>query len=121
MTGLMIKDKFNGIITRVNSSDGIILAIGIGALVLGLLVDSFIVRLVCLLIVVGAGILVYAVLHSKRRDADAVEENAGPQYYSQSENEEMKKLTFDDFQSDRGEKYTAEETFTLPVMMEARK
>jgi hypothetical protein len=114
MTGLMIKDKFNSIITRVNSSDGIILAIGIGALILGVLVDSFIVRLVCLLVVIGAGVLVYAVLHSKREHGEAIGEDSSERYYSQSENEQMKKLVFDDFQSDKEEKYFVEADSIAP-------
>ena len=110
MTGLVIKDKFNSIIARVNSSDGIILAIGICALILGVLVDSFVVRLICLLVVMGAGVLVYAVLHSKRENGEAIGEETSERFYSQSENEQMKKLVFDDFQSDKGEQYVVEDT-----------
>src|SRR5260221_1624454 len=109
MTGLAVKEKFNDVVARVNSSDGIIVAIGIGALIFGILIDVFAVRLLCLLIVAGAGILVYAIFHSRQDEVVSNQERAEAEHYSESQKDEMKKLIFDDFQSDGGGKYTIHE------------
>ncbi|HEV8537869.1 MAG TPA: diguanylate cyclase [Bacteroidota bacterium] len=108
MTGRDALNIFNRAVVRVNSSDGIIVAIGIGALILGFLVDVFLVRLICVLVVVGAGILVYAVLHSRQNEGGVGAPTPGALNNSQSQKDEMKKLVFDDFQSFPGGKYVVE-------------
>ncbi len=120
MTGNTLKAKFNDTIARVNSSDGIIVAIGISALILGILVDIFLVRLLCLIIVVGAGVLVYAILHSRHQIAEEVMVTASSLHHSHFEKEEMKKLVFDDFQSQAGVKFIIEEISATATSISAQ-
>lgn len=91
--------------SKANSLDGIIIAIGIGALVLGILVDVFIIRLLCLVLVFGVAGLIVIAMRAKPFEASRggsmrghSEENVSSRNYSQSESA-MKKLVFDDLQS----------------------
>jgi len=113
-----IKERFEVLLRKVNSSDGIIVSIGISALVTGILVDIFVVRLVCLLVVVSSTVLVYALVRVKRFDATSRETSVGSQPQSQEESDDMKKLFFDDFESRAGEKSRPGEEYDAPPRRE---
>ena len=109
VTMISISKMLRQLATKVNSSDGIIVSVGIFALITGVLVDAFIVRLVCLFIVLGSAVLTYALLRAKRLDSTDELRGASSRAHSQHESDEMKKLVFDDFQSHAGERYVVGE------------
>src|SRR5260221_1195777 len=95
--------------TKVHPCHGFVVSVVIVALVTGVLADSFIVRLVCLFIVLGSAVLTYALLRAKRLDSSDELRGASSQSRSQHGSDEMKKLVFDDFQSHAGERYVVGE------------
>ncbi|HZY10583.1 MAG TPA: diguanylate cyclase [Bacteroidota bacterium] len=109
------------LIKKIDSIDGIILAIGIGALIIGVLVDIFLVRLLCLVFVLCSALLVFLLLRLKQSDSQTTVGNTISQFQSQQLNSEMKKLVFDDFQSDPGGRYFVKEIIQsqIPVEMDA--
>jgi diguanylate cyclase (GGDEF)-like protein len=104
-----VRNRIDDIVERLNSSDGIVLAVGIIALIAGVLVDVFVWRLICLLVVVGSSMLLYALYHVRTVHDHGTAKGANSHHRSQSETEEMKKLIFDDLQSHRGGRYAVEE------------
>ena len=104
-----LKDRVANILARVNSSDGIILTIGVAALVCGVLVDVFVVRLICLLAVLGAAVLVYAALRAKQAENVLTTDGATPRPHTQPKSGMMRKLIFDDFDSFSGGKIVSDE------------
>ena len=105
----VLKVRVSNILARANSSDGIILTIGVLALVCGVLVDVFVVRLVCLLVVLGAAVLVYAALRAKQAENASASDGSNPRSHSQPQSGMMRKLIFDDFDSFSGGKILSEE------------
>ena len=103
-----IRQKFLVVVSKTSSLDGIILAVGVGGLVVGILVDVFIIRLLCLVLVVGVGLLVLLAMRAKHFDLSGEMErgNVRPNLRSDSE---MKKLVFDDLQSSGEGKFDADE------------
>ncbi len=100
--------RIEDLIRRFSADDSILIAIGIGAFLIGVLVDIFILRLICLIFVLGAAGLLYASvrvrhlgLHSGR--------DAGTPSVSQPEGSLMKKLVFDDFQPPTEGSYRVDE------------
>lgn len=84
----------------VRSADVLLIAVGIGALFIGIIVDELILRLLCLVVVLATGVLVYRSVPRKES-----------RIHPQPKSEEMKKLIFDDFQSVAGKEYKIEEVF----------
>ncbi len=109
MTLSVIKEKLEEVIVRVNSIDGFILAVGVCALVVGILVDVFILRLLCLLVVIVSAALVYLSLAAKGRELQRGLGEGNSLNQSQSGSDGMKKLIFDDFQSQSGGSFMVEE------------
>jgi diguanylate cyclase (GGDEF)-like protein len=109
MTIDALRDKIRKLSTNTNSVDGIILTIGVGALILGILVDVFVIRLLCLLLVAGVGALVYAAIRGKQFEISPQTGSGNSPVRSQSEKAEMKKLVFDDFQSHHGPAHIPDE------------
>lgn len=100
-----VREKFYALLPKLNSSDGIILSVGIGALVVGLLVDIFLLRLMCLLIVLSSGVLLAVVFHLRRTTGPAPGRETNSSIHPQSDQDGMKKLVFDDFQTNLDGKY----------------
>ncbi|MBI3365641.1 MAG: GAF domain-containing protein, partial [Ignavibacteriae bacterium] len=115
-----IKERINFLLKEVNSSDGIIVSIGVASLVCGILVDIFIIRLVCLLVVASSAVLLYALVRVKRLDGHNGAVSVSRHSHSQAENEHMKKLFFDDFQSHSAERLKAEEVYDSASVHEHR-
>jgi diguanylate cyclase (GGDEF)-like protein len=103
------KERIRELVTRFNSSDGIVIAVGVSAIVVGVLVDVFVVRLLCLLVVIGAAGLFYALLRVRQMNVHIDKGGANSPFRSQSASEGMKKLVFDDLRENTGEKYLVEE------------
>lgn len=114
-----IKELLHRLQERATKSDGIILSIGVAAFIAGILLDVFILRLICLFIVVGSAVLVVAAIRAKQGENAEETQGASPQPHSQSQYERMKKLVFDDFQAHTEGHVTFEETLDeipLPPM-----
>jgi len=103
-----LKNRIHDFVVRINSSDGVLLAIGVSAIVLGVLVDVFVVRLVCLFVVMGSGVLLYALLRVRQLNIHLETGGAKSPFHSQSASEGMKKLVFDDLKQP-GQRYVVEE------------
>lgn len=118
-----IDERYPNIVKKVDSIDGIILAIGMGALIIGVLVDIFLVRLLCLSIVLCSAALVFSLLRLKQSESEATIGDTISQVHPQQQSSEMKKLVFDDFQSDAGGRYFVKEVLQdqIPVEMDAER
>ena len=93
-----IRDIYIKLLARVGSIDGVVLAIGIGSLILGSLVDVFLIRLVCLFLIIGSATLLFFSLRMKHFDDESRVENANSPIPATLEGSGMKKLYFDDFE-----------------------
>ncbi|MBI3766015.1 MAG: GAF domain-containing protein, partial [Ignavibacteriales bacterium] len=92
-----MKERFETIIAKYHASEGILLAVGVSALLVGILVDIFFLRLVCLLVVIGSAGLMYAGMRAHHLNIQTGLKGASSLFHSQHESEIMKKLIFDDF------------------------
>jgi len=92
-------DKLMDVTTKINAGDGIFLIIGISALLVGILVDVFVVRLLCLIIVLVSAALIYFTLRARELQITTQSGGTNSQIKSFSESSSMKKLIFDDFKS----------------------
>ena len=88
------------ILLTVRSADVLLIAVGIGALFIGIIVDELILRLLCLAVILATGVLVYRSVPRKET-----------LFQPLSKREEMKKLIFDDFQSTAAKEYKIGEVF----------
>jgi len=93
-----VQESIRKLTSKANSLDGIIISIGIGALIVGILVDVFILRLLCLVLVLGVAGLVIIAMRAKPFDQPR-EEEMGRSARNRRAEGGMKKLVFDDFQS----------------------
>ena len=94
-----IRRNLDQLLKKVSGSDGIIISIGVFALILGVLVDIFLVRLVCLVLVIGSAGVMIALLRS--RQAVGAPPPLTPTRPASGRNEYghgVKKLFFDDYQ-----------------------
>lgn len=82
---------------------------GLGALIVGIAVDVYWVRLVCLMIVMGAAALAFYSMYVKNKELEQGSSEIHDKYRSQFERAEMKKLLFDDFQQNADGKYVVKE------------
>jgi transcriptional regulator with GAF, ATPase, and Fis domain len=92
------KDRLRELLMRVNSSDGLLISTGIVAIITGVIVDVFVIRLICLIVVVASSIMVYALMRVRQTSGYSGSESANSQFHPQSSGKGMKKLVFDDFQ-----------------------
>lgn len=104
-----LENRIHDFAVRIKSSDGILLAIGVSAIVVGILVDMFIVRLLCLFVVMGSAVLLYALLRVRQMNIHLDTGGSKSPFHSQSASEGMKKLVFDDLQPQPGARYVVEE------------
>ncbi|MBI4546791.1 MAG: diguanylate cyclase [Ignavibacteriae bacterium] len=104
-----IKATVRKFIIRVNSSDGIILTVGIIALITGILVDVLILRIICVAVVLGSAVILFALQRIKKIEIHTGKKDSNSLFNSLSESDSMKKMVFDDFQADMGGKYVIEE------------
>ena len=93
-----VQESIRKLTSKANSLDGIIISIGIGALIVGILVDVFIIRLLCLVLVLGVAGLVIIAMRAKPFDQPR-EEEMGTSARNRRAEGGMKKLVFDDLQS----------------------
>jgi diguanylate cyclase (GGDEF)-like protein len=104
----MAKNRIHDFVVRLNSSDALLLGVGVAAIVVGVLVDVFIVRLLCLFVVIGSAILLYALLRVRQMNMHLETAGVKSPFHSQSASEGMKKLVFDDLRQS-GQTYLVEE------------
>jgi diguanylate cyclase (GGDEF)-like protein len=105
-----LKEEFEKIISKFNASEGIFLASGAVGMIVGVLVDIFVIRIICLFVVAGSALLTYASLRAKHLKMQPALRSGQSHFPSQSESDMMKKLIFDDFQQEAKVGYTSEET-----------
>ncbi len=108
-----VRSRLHDIVKGINSSDGIIVASGILALIAGILVDIFIVRILCLIIVAGSALLMVALVRARQEQGTAVEQEPervrSAAFASQPRgNAPARKLYFDDFSSRDAEDHERE-------------
>ncbi len=90
--------KLHSIISKINANDNIVLVIGMVALITGILIDIFLIRVVCLFIVIATSILLFISLRMKYFHPFMNKKEPNSISQSNQKNEMMKKLIFDDFQ-----------------------
>jgi len=110
MPDFAVKQWFEKIIAKVNAGEGIFLIAGIIALITGIIVDVFLIRLFCLIVVAVSAALIY--FSMKANDLQLLSKSGGsnPPFQSRSESERMKKLVFDDFQNHGNRGFGEEES-----------
>jgi diguanylate cyclase (GGDEF)-like protein len=100
-----LREKIYTLLSPFRASEVIALAGGVVAVVTGVLLDYLFIRIICLLVLIGSAVIMY-VLQRRRHSEDP---NGGgfssSLFDSQTENDGMKKLIFDDLQSARGGRY----------------
>ncbi len=106
MTNLTsLKNKIYTLLRDFRASEVIALAGGVVAVVAGILLDILFIRIICLLVLVGSAMIMYVL--QRRRHAEDPDGSglSNSLFDSQTENEGMKKLVFDDFQPHDGGRY----------------
>src|SRR5437899_1915937 len=98
MTLDAVQESIRKLTSKANSLDGIIISIGIGALIVGILVDVFVIRLLCLVLVLGVAALVIIAMRAKPFDQPR-EDEIGSGARNRRAEGGMKKLVFDDLPS----------------------
>jgi diguanylate cyclase (GGDEF)-like protein len=93
----------------VQKMDGVFMVMGLGALVLGIGVEMYLIRVVCLLVVIGSAAAVFFSLYEKNKELEQGSSGVSYHFRSQVERAEMKKLLFDDFQQPADGKYVVKE------------
>ncbi|HMD13186.1 MAG TPA: hypothetical protein VKI62_01030, partial [Bacteroidota bacterium] len=83
--------------TALGAGEGIFLVIGIISVIVGILVDVFLIRVFCLIVLTCSGVLLFTMFRAKQLDIQLG--SAKSFFRSHSKSEMMKKLIFDDFQS----------------------
>lgn len=114
MTVSHVKERFQDLSSRMNASESIFLAAGIIAVVVGVLIDVFVLRIICLVVVLGSAALAYASYRAKHLRIHAGAHGSASSSRSQSESDVMKKLIFDDFQNHADREERIEEAEGIP-------
>ncbi len=96
---LISREKISSIVEKVHASESLILAIGIAAIIIGILVDVFFIRIICLLCVLFSAFFMFSSLRGKSLQLIPGKRRHNSLFRSYSGSEMMKKLFFDDFQS----------------------
>jgi diguanylate cyclase (GGDEF)-like protein len=100
-----LREKIYTLLREFRASEVIALAGGVIAVVSGILLDYLFIRIICLLVLTGSAIIMYVL--QRRRHAE--DPNGGgfssSLFDSQTENDGMKKLIFDDLQPKKAGKY----------------
>lgn len=102
--------NIESMLEKINAGDGIFLIVGVVAVVTGILVDLFFIRLICLIVVITVGALFYFSLRAKELQLGGARKKDKSQLPPQSESEGMKKLIFDDFQKSSEYAFRVEES-----------
>lgn len=111
MTTFSKNELVRGIQSKFAGGDTVFLAIGIIAIIAGILVDLFVLRLLCLLVVVGSAVLLYSSIRAHQLQFHSASNDLRQASYPQPESQTMKKLIFDDLQHDPKKGFrVAEET-----------
>jgi diguanylate cyclase (GGDEF)-like protein len=101
--------NIESLLEKMNAGDGIFLIVGILAVVVGILVDIFFIRLICLFIVLIAGALIIFSIRAKELQLGGFQRKNKSPLPEQPESEGMKKLIFDDFQKSSNASFRVEE------------
>jgi diguanylate cyclase (GGDEF)-like protein len=88
---------FEDLLRRLPADESVLIAVGIGAFLVGVLVDIFLLRLICLIVVLGTAGLLFASVRVRHLGIQSGRTHSSPSL-SQQEGSLMKKLVFDDFQ-----------------------
>ncbi|MBI5020678.1 MAG: sensor domain-containing diguanylate cyclase [Ignavibacteriales bacterium] len=94
---------------KINAGDGIFLVIGVVAVVTGILVDIFLIRLICLIVVLSVGALFIFSVRAKELQIGGIDRKNKSLLQSQHKSDGMKKLIFDDFQKNAEQSFRVEE------------
>src|ERR1700741_3889889 len=81
-----------------NIGEGIFLAVAVSSLIVGILVDVFVLRIACLMLMMCSGLLLFASWRAKRLNIQPGLKGEHSLFHSHSEGTKMKKFVFDDFQ-----------------------
>jgi diguanylate cyclase (GGDEF)-like protein len=99
------KEKIYTLLREFRASEVIALAGGVVAVVSGILLDYLFIRILCLLVLIGSAVIMY-VLQRRRHAEDPHGGGFSSSLFdSQTENDGMKKLIFDDFQPEKSGKF----------------
>lgn len=90
--------RYIELVSRLTTNEAISIAVGVIAFVVGVIIDVFVLRLVCLVVVIGSAVLVYASLRAKQLGLSSGLGDVKSPFSPQSGSDRMKKLVFDDFQ-----------------------
>jgi diguanylate cyclase (GGDEF)-like protein len=101
--------NIESLLEKINAGDGIFLVIGVFAVVIGILVDIFLIRLICLIVVLSVGALFIFSVRAKELQIGGIGRKNKSLLQSQSKSEGMKKLIFDDFQKNADQTFRVEE------------
>jgi hypothetical protein len=110
MANLKTSDWFETLLSKLIGGEIIFLAIGICAMTIGVLVDQFIIRIICLVIVIGSALMIFSSLRAKQLKIRARSNEPAQHIHSQIGKDMMKKLIFDDFQPSSNGGIKVEET-----------
>jgi len=113
MIEITVKKWIDKILLKFNAGENIFIAIGIIAMVAGILVDVFIIRIICLFVLVGSAIMIYSSLRAKHLQIQTNVREANSLIQSKTESEMMKRLIFDDFRPNINGKLNVEEVNEL--------
>ncbi len=103
-----LKEKIYPLLREFRASEVIALAGGVVAVVSGILLDYLFIRIICLLVLIGSAVIMY-VLQRRRHAEDPHGGGFSSSLFdSQTENDGMKKLIFDDLKSERSGRYDVE-------------
>jgi len=105
----VLRDRLNKLISLAESADGVTLAVGSIALIVGILVDVFILRLLCLFLVLASASILYLTMRAKQTRRRGGLNETSSLFLSQTKSEDMKKILFDDFQPHESGHYRIEE------------
>lgn len=103
-----LKEKIYTLLREFRASELIALAGGVVAVVSGILLDYLFIRIICLLVLIGSAVIMY-VLQRRRHAEDPHGGGFSSSLFdSQTENDGMKTLIFDDFQPEKSGKFEVE-------------
>ena len=109
MANLSITRWFETHLSKIILGETVILAIGICAMIVGVLIDLFFVRIICLVIVMGSALMIFSSLRAKHLQIRSGTRESNNLNHSQIGNDMIKKLIFDDFQPNMNDDIRLEE------------
>ncbi len=92
-----IRQYLDLFLKKINSSDGIIISMGVAAIVTGVLVDLFLIRLICLIVVISTAAILVALYHARQQSSPGEPAQDDSAHANTSKRDTgMKTIFFDD-------------------------